>query len=75
MQDLPRSDRDGVQLSDDETTDPIAAAFNRALAAMFRCPGCELELTLPDAVSTAPRCVDCDRFMVPVNAPKPRGQA
>ena len=62
---MPRSD-------DDELTDPHmpigmvdippCAAFH------FRCSRCELETLTDEAVSSAPRCPNCDRFMAPVNS-------
>ena len=66
MPHLPHREHD--ELSDDEEpTTPRAI--------QFRCSTCELELTLPESTHRAPKCIDCDRFMAPVNAPAARGQA
>lgn len=58
--------------TDDEPTDPLRAL---SFAMQFRCSVCEMESLVDEPTSTAPRCVTCDRFMAPVNAPTARGQA
>lgn len=66
MPHLPHSEHD--ELTDEEPTNPPRAM-------QFRCSLCELELTLPESSERAPKCVDCKRYMAPVNPPTARGQA